>query len=141
MYKSFPCSSSREFGRDIPLFIHRISLFVFPKGSVLLLFHHRVLADVGLTRSVYGTCPCPHPPLMVWYVQLIAVRDPLPPSRLPRSPAGSCAPSFQEGNAPRERGQSPRDTCSGKSWSLPPGLTSPLISRVPFAGNSTSLSG
>ena len=132
---------------DIPLFIHRISSFVFLKGSVLLLFHHRVLADVGLTRPVSGTCPCPHSPLMVWYIQLISVRGPLPPSRLPRSPARSCAPSLQEGDAPRKREQSPRDICSGKSWChlmswfLPPGLTSPLISRVPFAGNSKSLPG
>lgn len=134
---------------DVPLFIHRISSFCLSKGHCPPPLPSQGPGGYGQTRSVSGACPCPHHPLMVWYIQLISVRDPLPPSQLPRSPAGSCAPSFQEGDAPRERGAVPQGwcICSGKrgchlvSWSLPAGLTSPLISRVPFAGNSTSLSG
>ena len=71
----FPCSSSRELGMDIPLFIHRICSFVFAKGSARPLLCHWFLVDVDGTGAVSGaSSPCP--PLMVWCIQLISVRSP-----------------------------------------------------------------
>lgn len=129
----FPYSSSRELGMALPLFIHPICSFVFAKGSVLPLLCHWFLVGVDATGSVSGACS-PYPPLMVWCIQLISVRGPLPLPLLPGNPSGSCVPSFQDGDVPRERRPVPQGwhMCSGQD-PVPPRVLvpSPLISLPP----------